>query len=239
MRSGAIAFSPNWPNDNVAPEVAVPWIRPLCAFRNLVFFGCIMAYALKPSKIASGCVATRPRGVALGHLLVLGHRVVLKDFTLEDPDLDAASAERGESRRHPVIDVRPQRVQRHAALAIPLHARNFSAAQTARAVDANAFGAKPHRGLHGPRDRAAERDAALELLRDRFGDQRCIEFGLADFDDVDDDIGGGDVGNPLAQLVDVGALLADHDAGTRRMDRDAALLVRTLDHDSSHRRLLQ
>jgi hypothetical protein len=21
----------------------VPWIRPLCAFRNFVFFGCIMA----------------------------------------------------------------------------------------------------------------------------------------------------------------------------------------------------
>src|SRR5471030_3163244 len=49
MRSGAIAFRPNWPNDNAAPEVATPWIRPLCAFRNLVFFGCIMAYALKPS----------------------------------------------------------------------------------------------------------------------------------------------------------------------------------------------
>src|ERR1700712_3753526 len=49
MRSGAIAFRPNWPNDKIAPEVATPWIRPLCAFRNLVFFGCIMAYALKPS----------------------------------------------------------------------------------------------------------------------------------------------------------------------------------------------
>src|SRR4051795_7374710 len=43
MRSGAIAFSPNWPNDKVAPDVAVPWMRPLCAFRNFVFFGCIMA----------------------------------------------------------------------------------------------------------------------------------------------------------------------------------------------------
>ena len=49
----------------------------------------------------------------------------------------------------------------------------------------------------------------------------------------------GDVGDPLAQLVDVGALLADHDAGTRRMDRHAALLVRTLDHDAGDGCLLE
>src|SRR3979409_1914667 len=110
MRSGAIAFRPNCPNDNVAPEVATPWIRPLCAFRNFVFFGCIMAYALKPS-VVSRSVAARPCIVALGHLLVLGHRIVLEDFTLEDPDLDTAGAERGERGRHPVVDVGAQRVQ--------------------------------------------------------------------------------------------------------------------------------
>src|SRR6195256_2262331 len=82
-RSGSIAFRPNWPNDNVAPEVATPWIRPLCAFRNFVFFGCIMAYALKLS-LCSGGVAARTRIVAFGHLLVLGHRIVLEDLALED-----------------------------------------------------------------------------------------------------------------------------------------------------------
>src|SRR5712675_2520350 len=198
-----------------------------------------MAYALKPFLFRSRSVATRPRSVALGHLLVLRHRVVLKDFALEDPDLDAAGTERGERGRHAVIDIGAQRVQRHPAFAIPLHARDFGAAETARAVDTNALGAKTHRRLHRALHRAAERDAALELLGDRFGDQRGVEFGLADFDDVDDDVGGGDIGNPLAQLVDVGALLADHDAGTRRVDRHAALLVRTLDHDPGHRRLLQ
>src|SRR6266700_6287776 len=239
MRSGAIAFRPNCPNDNVAPEVATPWIRPLCAFRNFVFFGCIMAYALKPFLFRSSSVATRPRSVALGHLLVLRHRVVLKDFALEDPDLDAAGAERGERGRHAVIDIGAQRVQRHAPFAIPFHAGDFGAAETARAVDANALGAKTHRRLHRALHGAAECDAALELLGDRFGDQGGVEFGLADFDDVDDDVGIGDVGNPLAQLVDVGALLADHDAGARRMDRHPALLVRTLDHDPGHRRLLE
>src|SRR3954454_20524522 len=190
-----------------------------------------MAYALKPSKIALGSVATGPRALAFGHLLVLGHRIVLEDFALEDPDLDAAGAERGESRRHAVVDVGAQRVQGNAAFAIPFHARDFGAAETARAVDTNAFGAETHRRLHCPLHGAAECDAALELLRDRFSDQGGVQFRLADFDDVDDDVGIGDVGNPLAQLVDVGALLADHDAGTRRMDRHAALLVRTLDHD--------
>src|SRR4051794_17329721 len=130
-------------------------------------------------------------------------------------------------------------MQRHAAFAIPFHARDFGAAETARAVDTDAFGAKPHRRLHRALHGAAERDAALELLRDGFGDQGGVEFGLADFDDIDDDVGGGDLGNLLAQLVDVGALLADHDAGARRMDGHAALLVRTLDHDPGDRRLLQ
>src|ERR1700688_649116 len=239
MRSGAIAFSPNWPNDNVAPEVATPWIRPLCAFRNFVFFGCIMALSPQTFSNASSSVAARPRIVAFGHLLVLGHRVVLKDFALEDPDLDAAGAEGGERGRHPVIDVGAQRVQRHAAFAIPSHARDFGAAETSRAVDTNALGAKPHRRLHRALHGAAERNAALELLGDRFGNQRGVELGLADFDDVDDDVGVGDVGNLLAQLVDVGALLADHDAGTRRVDRHPALLVRTFDHDLGDRRLLQ
>src|SRR5713101_4373332 len=238
MRSGAIAFRPNCPNDNVAPEVATPWIRPLCAFRNFVFFGCIMAYALKPFLFRSSRVATRPRSVAFGHLLVLGHRIVLKDFALEDPDLDAAGSERRERGRDTVIDIGAQRMQRHAALAIPFHPRDFGAAETARAVDTNALGAKTHRRLHRALHGAAERDTALELLRDRFGDQRGVELGLADLDDVDDDVGGGDVGNALAQLVDIGALLADHDAGTRRVDRHAALLVRTLDHNPGDGRLL-
>jgi hypothetical protein len=42
-----------------------------------------------------------------------------------------------------------------------------------------------------------------------------------------------------AQLLDVGALLADHHARTRRMDRHPALLVRPLDHDLRDRRLLE
>ena len=164
---------------------------------------------------------------------------MLKDFALEDPDLHAAGTERRERGRNPVIDIGAQRVQRHAAFAIPFHARDFGAAETARAVDADAFGAQTHCRLNGALHGAAERNTALELLSDRFGDQGRIEFRLADFDDVDHDVGVGDLGDLLLQLVDVGALLADHDARTRRVDRHAALLVRTLDHDARDGSLLQ
>src|SRR4030088_1593059 len=173
----------------------------------------LVASWLTPSNLfnnRSSSVATGPRSFTLGHLLVLGHRVMLEDLALEDPDLDAAGAERGERGRHPVIEVGAQRVRRHAAFAIPFHARDFGAAETARAVDTNAFGAETHRRLHRALHGAAECDAPLELLGDRLGDQGGVEFRLADFNDVDGDVGSRDIGNALAQLVDVGALLADH-----------------------------
>src|SRR3954451_7553521 len=94
-----------------------------------------------PSNLScrSGGVAARPAAVALGHLLVLRHRIVLEDFALEDPDLDAAGAERGEGGGNAVIDVGTQRMQGHAAFAIPLHARDFRPAEPTRAVDADTF----------------------------------------------------------------------------------------------------
>src|SRR5258707_4438456 len=122
-------------------------------------------HGFKPSNLlyASSGVATRTRIVAFSHLLVLGHRIVLQDFALEDPDLDAAGAERGERGGNAIIDIGAQRMQRHAAFAIPFHARDFGAAEAARAVDADAFGAEAHRRLHRPLHGAAERDAALKL----------------------------------------------------------------------------
>src|SRR5215475_5472426 len=142
----------------------------------------------------SGRVATRTPDLAFRHLLVLRHRIVFHDLSLEDPDLDAAGAIGGESRGHAIVDVRAQRMQRHAA---------------------------------------------LELLRDRFGDELGIELRLADLDDVDDDVGLRELGDLLAKLLDVGAFLADDDARPRGLNGDAALLVRPLDHDLRHRRLLE
>src|SRR6478672_13646393 len=56
IRSGSIALSPNWPNASVAALVAIPWMRPLCALRNLVRIGCSMAdaFSQKPLVVGSG-----------------------------------------------------------------------------------------------------------------------------------------------------------------------------------------
>jgi len=56
------------------------------------------------------------------------------------------------------------------------HARDFGAAETAEQL-IRMPSAEPHRRLDA-RFMAAERNAALELLRDRFGDQGGVEFGL-------------------------------------------------------------
>src|SRR6185437_13530067 len=180
-----------------------------------------------------------PAGIALGHALVLRHRVVFHDLALEDPDLDPAGTVGGESGGNAVIDVGAQGVQRHAALAIPFHARDLGAAETAGAIDADAAGAKPHGRLHRALHGAAERNATLELLRDRFSDQLRVELGLTDFHNVDHDIAVGELGDLAAQFLDVGALLADHHPRTRRMNGHAALLVRALDDDLRHCRLLK
>src|SRR5215213_8230941 len=136
-------------------------MRPLNCLRNFVFLGCSMAasqqlfglrrFALAlaaPTRAASFFVQT----------LVLRHRIVLKDLAFEDPNLNAARAVGRERRRGTVINVGTQRMQRHAAFAIPLQASDFGSAQTPRAVDADALGAEPHGGLHRPLHGASERD---------------------------------------------------------------------------------
>src|SRR5262249_51809751 len=147
-------------------------------------------------------------GLAFGELLVLRHRVVLQDLALEDPHLDAAGAVSGLGGRLAVIDIGAQRMQRHAALTVPLHARHLGAAEAARAVDADALRAEAHRRLHGPLHRAAERNAALQLLRDALGDQFGLDLGLPDLDNVEADLAVRDLRDIAAQFVDIGALLA-------------------------------
>ena len=90
---------------------------------------------------------------------------------------------------------------------------------------------EPHRRLHRALHGAAEGDAALELLGDGFGHQRGVDLGLPDLDDVEMHFRGGEARELAAQLLDVGALLADQHAGARRVHGDAALLVRALDDD--------
>src|SRR3984885_263162 len=177
--------------------------------------------------------------IGFGQALVLGHGIVLEDLALEDPDLDAAGAIGGVCGGDAIVDVGAQGVQRHATLAIPFETGDLRAAQSARAIDADALRAEAHRRLHRALHRAAERHPTLELLSDRLGDQGRVDFRLTDFDDVDRDLRIGQLGNLLAELFDVGPLLCDDYAQAGRGNVDARLLVRTLDDDLRNRRLLE
>src|SRR4051794_29087258 len=110
-------------------------MRPLCALRNLVRFGCsIFVYAFSVRLRAIAAIATLAAVVPLATLATLvrtatfsgatlvGGRIVLKDFALEDPHLDADDAVGGLRLGRTVVDVGAQRVQRHATFAVPFGA---------------------------------------------------------------------------------------------------------------------
>ena len=136
-----------------------------------------------------------------------------------------------------VVDVGAQRVQRHPTLAVPLLARHLGATEATAALHADALGAGLHRGLHRALHRAAERDAAGELVGDALRDERGVELGLLDLLDVEVDLRvAGDLEQPGAQAVGLGAAATDHDARTRGVDVDAQAVARALDLDPARRR---
>src|SRR5919112_5583293 len=138
-----------------------------------------------------------------------------ENLALEDPNLDAADAVSGVRGGLGIIDVGAQRVQRHAALAIPFGARDLGAAEASRTCNADSLGAKAQCRLDGALHRPAERDAALELVGDALGDELGIDLRLADLDDVEADVARRNRPELLPQLLDVRALLADDHAGAR------------------------
>ena len=116
--------------------------------------------------------------------------------------------------------------------------RDLRTAETARDVHADAKGTHAHRVLHGALHRTAEGDTTLQLLRDGLADQGSVQFRLADLDDVQVQFAVGHLGELLAEHFDVRAFLADDDTRTGGVDRDAALLVRTLDNHTADAGLL-
>src|SRR5206468_4670525 len=119
-----------------------------------------------------------------------------------------------------IIDIAAQRVQRNPAFAVPFGARDLSAAETAGAGDADAFSPEAQRRLNRALHCPAESDTTLELIRDALGNELGVDLGLADFDDVEADIGTGHLAQLLLQLLDVRAFLADDHAGARGIDAD-------------------
>jgi hypothetical protein len=153
------------------------------------------------------------------------------------PDLHADLAERGAALGLTEVDPRAERVQRHAALAVPLAPRHLGAAQAAAALHADAERAGAHRGLDGPAHRAAERDPARKLLGDALREQRRVRLrtqlarGRVHVLDLDVHALLGDALDVLADLVDLGALAADHDARAGRPDEHPDLVALALDVD--------
>src|SRR6185369_7323505 len=177
-------------------------------------------------------------GIRLG--VHLGDLALLEHFALEDPHLDADHAIRGAGFAETVVDVGAEGVQRHAAFTGPLGAGDFRAVQTARETHLHAERAGAHRAHHRALHGAAEHHALLDLLRDAVGDQLRIELRLADLGDVEAHVAGRQLehlGRLGAQLLDVLALLADHDARTRGLDRDVHALRGALDEHAADRRV--
>src|SRR5688572_11450239 len=180
-------------------------------------------------------------GRALGALfrLFLADLAEVKDLALVDPDLHADDSVRGQGLGEAVVDVGAQGVQGHAALAVPLRTRDLGAVEAAGDVHLDAQGTEAHRVADGALHRAAEHDAALELLRDRLGHQLRVELRLADLGDVDVHGHAHQVGHVLLELLDVLAALADHHARASRVDGDARRVRGTLDQDLGDARLRQ
>ena len=130
-----------------------------------------------------------------------------------------------------VVDVRAQRVQRHAAVRVALGARHLRATEATGDLNLDALGAGPHRARERALHRAAEGDTVLQLLGDRLRDEARVELGALDLKDVDLDLLAGDLVQVAAQLVDFGAGLADHDPRTRRVDVDLNLVRVLADRD--------
>ena len=133
-------------------------------------------------------------------------------------------------------------MQGHATLAVPLAAAHLGAVEAAGALDTNALGASLASGLDGLAHGATEGDTALELLSDGLGNQVGVELGTLDLDDVDGDLALGDLGDLLevgAEVVDLGALLADDDARAGGVDGDLHLVAGAVDVDAGQGGLLE
>src|SRR5690606_31537954 len=215
----------------LAVDAALVLFAELRPFRLQHLAYSLARVATVVAAIIAARTARRRAVLGLGRLAVAGLRVVFHDLALEDPDLDADDPVRCRGLGERVVDVGAQRVQRHAAFAVPFGPGDLGTAEAARDVDPDAEGTHPHGVLHGALHRPAERDPALELLGDRLGHQRGVKLRLPDLDDVEVQFRRGEVRQLLPERLDVRALLADDDTGAGGMDRHAAFLVRALDDD--------
>src|SRR3954453_6060762 len=145
-----------------------------------------------------------------GRLLLAGQHLV----ALVDPDLHADAAEGGTRLVEAEVDVRPQRVQRDAALAVELRAGHLRATQATRALHPDALRTGLQRRLHGLAHRTTERHAAGQLLSHALRDELRVDLGRLHLEDVEVDVLAGELLQVAKDAVSLSAAATDHDART-------------------------
>src|SRR5579883_70225 len=240
---GSSAFKAYSPKAMLVPRLAGPLMRGwLCGLRYLTLLGINMTVILlRLGRLGSRSGRSGLRGldargrddrgrgrVRLGQLHELLGALDEK-LLLEDPALHADETGRGERLGVAVVDVGAEGVQRHAAFTGPLAARDLGAVEAAADHDLDAESSGLHRALHGAAHGAAVRDALLELHGHGLGDEPGVELGILDLHDVDEGLASGEILDLAADGLDVGALLADDDAGAGGVDVHAQIRARALD----------
>ena len=122
---------------------------------------------------------------------------------------------------------------------IGLAASDFSAVQTAAALDLDALSAHAHCTAHALLHCAAESDALFQLSCNVLSYQLCIGVRVLDLDDVEGYRLAQHLLHFLTELFDVLAALADNDARTSAGDEDLYSAVAALDLDGRNACSLQ
>src|SRR3954469_8951226 len=187
------------------------------------------ARALAATLVATRGTTTATGDAGAGGSLGLALGTGAGDLALVDPDLHADPAEGRLGLVEAVVDVGAQGVQRDAALAVELGARHLRAVEPTGALDPDALGTGPHRGLHRLAHGATELHATGELLGDTLGDQLAVHLGVLHLEDVQLDLLAGQLLELAADAVGLGAAATDHDAGAGGVDVDADPLTGALD----------
>ena len=172
----------------------------------------------------------------------LGERAVVLgvgDVAAVDPHFHADAAEGRARLVEPVVDVRAERVQGHAALAVELRAGHLGAAQTTRALHPDAPGARALGGLDALAHGAPGGDARGDLLGDALRDELGVGFGVLDLEDVELDRLARQLLQIGAQAVGLRAATADDDAGPGRVDVHDDALGAPLDVDARDPRAVE
>ncbi len=112
---------------------------------------------------------------------------------------------------------------------VALGAAHLRAAEAARDLNLDALDAGLHRGLDRLAHGATERDTRSQLLRDTLGDELGVRLRVADLEDVQLDLLGGQLLELAPDAVGLGAAATDDDARTRGVDVDADAVPRALD----------